>query len=229
VDFLAEGWRFMISGGDIPREQGPPFDARIELTARGSTPHRLAAAANGTVMIRGAEGRMGNSALRFLGADILWTILETLNPFVREEPYTTLECLIVGMNVIDGKAYLDGVAARTEKMTIIGSGDVDLRNERIDLSWTAKTRKGIGISAGTFTNPYIKLGGTLARPRLGIEPVSAVTSTGVAVATAGLSFLAKGLWDRVTAELKVCDNALEDFSKRGEKRRESAAKKDAGN
>jgi hypothetical protein len=34
------------------------------------------------------------------------------------------------------------------------------------------------------------------------------TTTGVAVATGGLSLLARGLLDRITAEAKVCEDAL---------------------
>jgi hypothetical protein len=77
-----------------------------------------------------------------------------------------------------------------------------------------KPRKGIGISASMITNPYIKLGGTLADPSLELKPLEAVTSTGVAVATMGLSLVAKGMFDRVTAEKKVCKHALEEIEEK---------------
>jgi hypothetical protein len=64
------------------------------------------------------------------------------------------------------------------------------------------------------TNPYIKLGGTLADPSLELKPLEAVTSTGVAVATLGISLVAKGLFDRITAEKKVCKHALEEIESR---------------
>jgi hypothetical protein len=59
-----------------------------------------------------------------------------------------------------------------------------------------------------ITNPYIKLGGTLADPSIELKPIEAVTSTGVAVATLGISLVAKGMFDRITAERKVCKRAL---------------------
>ena len=77
-----------------------------------------------------------------------------------------------------------------------------------------KPRKGIGISASMITNPYIKLGGTLANPSIELKPLEAVTSTGVAVATMGISLAAKGLFDRITAERKVCHKALEEIDAR---------------
>jgi hypothetical protein len=77
-----------------------------------------------------------------------------------------------------------------------------------------KPRKGIGISASMITNPYIKLGGTLADPSIELKPIEAVTSTGVAVATLGLSLVAKGMFDRITAERKVCTKVLEQIDAR---------------
>ena len=38
-----------------------------------------------------------------------------------------------------------------------------------------------------------------------MKPIEAVTSTGLAVVTGGLSLLGRGLWDRVTAEVNVCN------------------------
>jgi hypothetical protein len=83
----------------------------------------------------------------------------------------------------------------------------------LNLEWVTKPRKGLGLSASMITNPYIKLGGTLAEPRLEMKPLEALTTTGVAVATAGLSILGKGMWDRVTAERKVCKQAIKKAEK----------------
>ncbi len=73
------------------------------------------------------------------------------------------------------------------------------------------------MSASAVTNSYIKLGGTLSKPALGVKPLEAVVTTGVAVATAGLSILAKGLADRMTAEIDVCTQTLEDLGKTEER------------
>jgi hypothetical protein len=94
-------------------------------------------------------------------------------------------------------------------MTILADGRVNLRTERINIDWVIKQRKGIGISASTFTNPYIKLGGTLSEPSVEVKPLRAATATGAAVATGGLSLLYKGFWDRITAGRKVCKRALD--------------------
>jgi hypothetical protein len=68
------------------------------------------------------------------------------------------------------------------------------------------------------TNPYIKLGGTLSNPAVEIKPLEAVTSTGVAVATLGISILARGSNDCVSAERKVCARALKRIEKKAAER-----------
>jgi len=98
-------------------------------------------------------------------------------------------------------------------MTMLGSGRIDLETEKLNLDWVTKPRKGIGISASMITNPYIKLGGTLGHPTIELKPMQAIASTGAAIATLGISWVAKGMLDRATAEKKVCKKALEEIAK----------------
>ena len=84
----------------------------------------------------------------------------------------------------------------------------------MDLVFNTKSRKGIGISAGKAFTPYFKIGGTMANPRLVIDPKGVAISGGAAVATAGLSILAEGLWDRWIATAKnPCEGLITTISK----------------
>jgi len=191
----------------------PKVDVELELAGSGNSPHTVAGSLNGWTTFRIGEGRIDNSVLGKITADIVATILDTLNPFVKQEPYSLLECGVVHVEFTDGIARMEPLAVRGNKMTVVGSGRVNFSNEELDLRWTAKPRKGVGLSASTLTNPYIKLSGTLSKPFLDIKPLEAVASTGIAVATVGLSVLARGLWDRATAELEVCEQGLQQIEK----------------
>ena len=78
---------------------------------------------------------------------------------------------------------------RTKKMDIASGGSINLDNEKMDLGFSTRSRKGIGISAGKAITPYFKIGGTVANPRLAMDSVGVALSGGAAVATAGLSIL----------------------------------------
>ena len=92
-------------------------------------------------------------------------------------------------------------------MKIAGHGSIDFKTEKLNLNYAAKPRKGIGLSASTFTNPYIKLGGTLSDPKVTVKPLTAATATAAAITTGGLSILAKGFWDRFTSGKRACRKA----------------------
>jgi uncharacterized protein involved in outer membrane biogenesis len=184
-------------------------DARIDLRSRGRTPHEVAAAAEGRMVLALEGGRLDDSLVRITAFDVLRRLLRLVNPYrdASREP-AELECAVFVIEAGESRLRLEPVALRTENVTIVGRGGVNLENERLDLEWVAKPRKGLGISSTAITNPYIKLGGTLGRPRIDVKPVNAIATTGVAVATGGLSLLGKGLWDRMTAEKDICKKAM---------------------
>ncbi len=50
----------------------------------------------------------------------------------------------------------------------------------------------------------LKVGGTLQRPQMKIDSTASITTGGAAVATGGLSLVAKGLWNRIKAQSDIC-------------------------
>ena len=195
----------MSYGEDL--QQWPPIDIRLDLSGEGRSPRELAASLDGYAALDVGTGLLDPSILDLLVFDVMVQLLEMLNPFRKDEKFTEMECAVIVARVEDGRVVLEPLAVQTNKMTVVGQGKINLHNEKLDLDWTSKPRKGIGASASVITNPYIKVGGTLADPNLEMKPLQAATATGAAVATAGLSLVAKGLWDRITAEKKVCKRA----------------------
>jgi hypothetical protein len=213
--------RFNLSKGESGEGdpgRWPLLDVAIEISGVGNSVHEMASTSNGMLVVVLGGGIMDKSMVDVVSADILVTLLEALNPFAREETSTTLECAVIVTTFDDGIATLDPMAVQTARMTMLGSGRVDLGTEGLNLEWVTKPRKGLGLSASMITNPYISVGGTLAEPSLSMKPLEALTTTGVAVATGGLSILGRGLWDRVTAEKKVCKKAIEKARRQAEER-----------
>jgi uncharacterized protein involved in outer membrane biogenesis len=198
----------LLSAKDKDPANQPPLDIKVVFEGRGSSLHRIAASGNGTIEVVLGGGRIDNSALSLLLTDLTLQVLNALNPFRKSETYTLVECGVVGVKIVDGVATLNPIAGRAEKITVVGSGRIDLKSERIDLAWNTRPREGLGISASAITNPFVRLGGTLSSPIIGLKPTEAALSTGAAVATGGLSILAKGLLDRLRAEEDVCKAAL---------------------
>lgn len=68
-------------------------------------------------------------------------------------------------------------------------GNVDFGNEHLGLSVQATPREGLGISIGGVANSFLKLGGTLQRPQMEINPTGSVTTGVLPLRPAGCHLL----------------------------------------
>jgi uncharacterized protein involved in outer membrane biogenesis len=187
----------------------PPLDAQLVLSGRGASLHEIMAGANGSLKGSQQGGQIDLQAAGVLFSDLVTSIFRAINPLAETETLTALECGIYDVNIVDGIATIEQLAVQSDKLTIISSGDINLDTEVIDMTLSTKTREGFGVSLGGVVNSFLKLGGTLGAPSVGVDAAGSVTTTGVAVMTGGMSVLAKGLFDRVSAEADLCA-ALQD-------------------
>ena len=96
-------------------------------------------------------------------------------------------------------------------MTAVGG--VNLATEKIDFGIEATPRSGIGLSAGDLVNPFVKITGTLAKPGLGIDPQGTLIEGGAAVATMGLTIVAKSMYKRWLSPKQTCQTLTEEARK----------------
>ncbi len=198
----------------------PAFDVQIELAGVGATAREITGTLGGRTFVSAYSGRFRNSSLRFLFGNFFSELLSAVNPFVKEDPYTQLECMVVLLDIADGMIMVDpGLIAQTDKMVIAAKGQMNLVNEKLDIGFKTQPRSRVGISAGEFINPYLKVGGTLADPKLTLDPTGTLVTGGAAVATAGLSLIATAVWDRVFRAEDPCAAALEEVQKDKSKRK----------
>ena len=205
AEILASNFRF----GALATDEGgldaiPPLALEANLAGTGDSIHAIMSTANGRLSGRQERGQLNMQAAGFLFSDLVTSVLRTINPLADSDPITTLECGVYEIEIVDGIATIDELALQTQKLTIVSSGTVDFETEQIDMALRTKTREGLGVSVGGVVNSFLKIGGTLREPSVGVDAAGSVTTTGAAVATGGLSLLARGLWDRVSAEADIC-------------------------
>jgi hypothetical protein len=205
---------FGQSGDDVAI--APRIEAKIDLTGTGHTVHELVGTLTGKARFTSNGGRTPNSKSgSFIFGDFFAEVFTAVNPFAKEDPYTEVVCIAILLDATNGKLAVDpGIVVQTNKMNIVSTGLIDLVTEKIDLNFRTASRGRIGISAGQFINPYIKVAGTLANPKLTLDPQGTLVSGGAAVATLGLSILAKTAWDRVFRSKDPCGTAIAEADKR---------------
>jgi hypothetical protein len=199
--FAVEDFKVDLTFEEDDPEVWPFLDLELEIQGVGRSPHTLAAGLSGRATLMIGEGRMSNSQVDILAKGVFMQLFSTLNPFAKEDPFTQLECLVMAGRMDLGELRLEPVVMATDKMVILGHGDIDFSTEKLSLDWVTKPRKGLGISPSALTNALIRLGGTLSHPK--------IQSKGLEGAAKGsLSVLTLGIADRISAEKNVCKKAL---------------------
>ena len=194
----------LIGGKSIGPEQIPPASMTLVLKTTGSSPRELASAANGQILLTSGAGKTSNSVMKMFSNDIVNQLLSALNPFAKTDNFSNWDCGAVNIDIVDGRVKIKPLMIQGKKVMIVGGGDIDLKTENLDVEFNTKPRAGVGISAGMFVSPFIKVRGTLAKPAIGLNRRGTLLTGGAAVATGGMSFVIKSLFDRVSVEGDHC-------------------------
>ncbi|RKZ93815.1 MAG: hypothetical protein DRQ40_07150 [Gammaproteobacteria bacterium] len=194
--------------GDLKsRISGVTTDVSIKLKGTGNSVSQIMAGLNGKLLIKSSDGVVKGSGISAANT----SLLAMLNPTIKSNTETQVECIVVNFDIKNGIATADkGIALATDQMSVVGSGTIDLKTEKLNIHIKPHARKGVGLSASQLAG-MVKLGGTLANPKPSVDAIATLTtglSATTAVATGGLSLLAQGLLNRTTADTNPCSTAL---------------------
>lgn len=182
-------------------------DVSIDVKGKGNSISQIMAGLNGQLLIKSGKSTVKGSGFSMANTGLL----TMLNPTIKSSTETQIECFVVNFDIKDGIATANqGLALATHQMSIVGSGTIDLKSEKLDIHIKPHAREGVGLSAGKLAG-MLKVGGTLANPEPSVDTIATLTtglSATTAVATGGLSLLAQGLLDRTTADADPCATAL---------------------
>jgi len=187
----------------------PRYDATVRLASNGATAREHASSTTGYVKIVSGRGQLNLAAVGFLTRDFAAEVFNTVNPFAKKETYSTVRCMAVLVEAVDGVVFGDpALVFRTDKLNIASVGRVDLATEKLNATISTRARSGLGISMSDIVSPYTELGGTLASPRLQLNSKSALFRGSATIATGGLSFLIRKAGERLLGDKNPCRSAI---------------------
>jgi hypothetical protein len=152
---------------------------RIKLHGSGSSVHKTAETAAGDVTFVIPQGEMNEALAELTGIDLsrgLGLIL------TKNESKTELRCGVANFKAADGDLKASTLVIDTTNVLVTGKGDINLKNEAIDLSLQGKPKKARMLRLRT----PITVRGTLLQPKIGVQPGKLAAQTGGAVALATL-------------------------------------------
>ena len=153
------------------------------------------------------------------------SIIDSLNPFRKNEKGTELNCAIILFDIKDSMANANRkIAAQMTDVTWFGSGKINLKTEEIYFQMNPRPRKGLGISLGNLVK-IVHIRGTLAEPKIVLDPKELAVKYGkysLGIATGGLAWAVELLWNKIKANTDVCDIILKNLdSKKASKGKKS--------
>jgi uncharacterized protein involved in outer membrane biogenesis len=170
-------------------------------------------AANGNVLFETGSGRLQNSFVKLLFANLF-----NLISFGGSGDASQVNCLVTRFDIKDGVAHSRGLVLDTPGATVLGSGNIDLRNERLDLHLDTQSKQ---VNLANLAVPMI-VSGPLSSPSVVPDPIGAVENTaGFATraanfATFGALAAVTGLGESSDLGPNPCRSALDAGIKAGE-------------
>lgn len=193
----------------------PKHALSTSLRASGTTVRELASTLNGELLVVGGPGTLQDMTLSFATTSFLSQLFSTLLPGLETDSDMQVDCSVIAAQAKNGVVSLDpGLVLRTRRVDLTARGTIDLSDERLAVRFDNQARKGLGISAGSLVNPYVQITGTLAKPALGLDVASTAIAGGAAIATGGLTVLARPLYGRFLRRKNPCDTALKHWQDR---------------
>lgn len=209
----------LMEGNDltlgIPKAPGedvtalPPYDIRLKLEGEGQTTRELAASLDGYLNMTMSEGIVLNAGLDRMTNSFLQELSKALDPLREEEESTKINCAAAFSVLSQGQLHgKPAVVVDTPNIKVLADATANLESEKIKVQFKTVPQKGLGFSMSSIVNPYIEVTGTLAQPRLTLNPENTVVGGSLAVITGGISILVRNVLDRVSTSGNVCADRL---------------------
>lgn len=202
MQLAASGTRVRLARlEDTPavRNARPRAELALELTGEGATWRELAQSLDGGASLTTGAGSIPARNLDLLFGGLWRDLVTTVIPGMASRETTSVRCMAAFVTATGGVLRTaPAVVLQTERVNIITHGSVDLGKEQLEIFLNTAPRRGrVDVTVAEIVNPYLKVTGTLADPGVGVDPKGVLFTGGAAVATAGISILAKGVWDRM--------------------------------
>lgn len=197
TDLLLERW-FRERGSKIPFTGGP-MKVQASFSTAGNSMKDLAAAMSGPVTIRMGPGVWASQK----AGDAEATMTRALS--ARDAGRIDFECVSAALPFKDGRASARPIIGiSTSASQLVTSGDVDMREETIDVR--GRVRAKSGVSLATLAGD-VKIVGKIRHLKMSVAE-AAIARVGAAIASAGISVVGTALMDAADAKSNPCDAVL---------------------
>lgn len=181
-------------------------DIYVDLKGFGDTYGSIVDTLNGKFVVIVGESVVHIGSIGKMTGNIISQLFNTLN-VTKGNDDLSVKCAVIRADFKDGVAELpNGIAVNADKFTIVANGDVNLKNDKINISIKPFAGKITDTNIAKALSSLVKLTGKINNPKIGIDSVNAI-KTLVGVTTAGPVYL--GAQMLLESDGAPCYTALE--------------------
>ena len=148
---------------------------RVELKGEGNSVHEILGSSDGTITAIIPHGSIRQALAELTGVDVARGLGLLMTGSQKQ---STIDCGIAAFRVQHGLARAEPLKLATDSVTISGSGSFNFQSETIDLVLRGQPKK---LAPLRLRAPIV-VGGTFAKPAIGVKPGGLLAQTGVAAA-----------------------------------------------
>lgn len=170
--------QLLTQKGPQPALEGV-LEARAHLSGAGGSVHAAAAATNGEVVVAIPHGQMRQAFAELMGINVgrgLFLLLP------KSPKQTDMRCAVAQFEVRDGMMNVQQMVIDTGVVTATGSGSINLGAESLNLKLKGHTKHPELLRIWTPIN----VGGSFAKPALGLDAAQVAAQGGAAAAIGAL-------------------------------------------
>ncbi|MBW2492361.1 MAG: AsmA family protein [Deltaproteobacteria bacterium] len=187
-------------------------DLYIDLTGSGATRYNFLEDAEGRISFIAGSGKISGRGVDLWAADLIPTMLSLS---WQREDVTEMNCMVSHIELKDGFAEIEDLILDTQRITIAGSGILNLETEALDLLFAPRPKQASLVS---LANP-VTIKGTLSEPKVSVTKIPRkrrLAATGTLSAIINPVFLIFAFSDTGTGEANPCESAVERARKANE-------------
>ena len=179
----------------------------VDLSGPGYTRRKFLENADGRIAVIGGPGKISSRMVDLWAADLFTTML---SPKWQRQAVTEMNCMAMHIELKEGLAEIDDILLDTQRITVAGSGILDLETEALNVLIAPRPKRASLVS---LANP-VRIEGTLSKPEVSVTRLPrrrrlAGTGAGFLAGLVNPAFLILAFADTGTGGANPCDVAVE--------------------
>jgi uncharacterized protein involved in outer membrane biogenesis len=196
---------FLLSSMEVTDLLEGRMDLYVDLSGRGATGYSFLGNADGRITVIAGPGKISSRRIDLWASDLIPTML---SPRWQREDVTEMNCMVAHIELKEGVAEFEDLMLDTQRITIAGSGILNLKTEELDVFIAPRPKRASLVS---LANP-VTIKGTLSEPEVSVARLprrGRLAGAGILAGLINPAFLLLSFSDTGTVDRNPCVSAVE--------------------